>query len=116
MFLSLTVWRGEDPSTNVVLLEDFAAVLGVAIAGSCMSLSYFWNTSVPDAIGSLLIGGLLGVTASFIIYTNASSLVGRSVFILFVINYGVIAKVNVKGIFVFFVKFLSLIISWVILM
>ncbi len=34
---------------------------------------------LADAIGSLMIGGLLGGVASFIIYTNTVTLVGRSV-------------------------------------
>lgn len=32
-----------------------------------------------DAIGSLLVGGLLGGVASFIIYSNVAALVGRSI-------------------------------------
>ena len=35
------VWEGSDPSTNVVLLEDIAAILGVCIAGTCMGISYY---------------------------------------------------------------------------
>lgn len=34
---------------------------------------------MPDAVGSLLVGGLLGAVASFIIYTNTAALVGRSI-------------------------------------
>lgn len=32
-----------------------------------------------DAIGSLLVGGLLGSIAGFIIHTNATALIGRSI-------------------------------------
>jgi len=32
-----------------------------------------------DAIGSLLVGGLLGGVASFIIYSNIAALIGRSI-------------------------------------
>jgi len=73
------VKRGQDPSVNVVLLEDLAAVAGVAVAGSCMAAASYFNSPIPDAIGSLLIGGLLGSVASFIIYTNSGALVGRSI-------------------------------------
>jgi len=73
------VKRGQDPSVNVVLLEDLAAVLGVGVAGSCMALASYFNSPIPDAIGSLLVGGLLGAVASFIIYTNSGALVGRSI-------------------------------------
>ncbi len=39
------MWHGKDPSTNVVLLEDLAAVLGVGIAASCMGISYYTGTT-----------------------------------------------------------------------
>lgn len=69
--------RGEDPCVNVVLFEDTAAVLSVILAAGCMGLSTYTGSSVPDAVGSLLVGGMLGSVASFIIYSNANALVGR---------------------------------------
>lgn len=63
----------------MVLLEDFAAVVGVLVAGSCMGISSIMHSPVPDAVGSLLVGGILGSVASFIIYTNVAALVGRLV-------------------------------------
>ena len=33
--------KGHKPSVNVVLLEDIAAVLGVGIAASCMTLTHY---------------------------------------------------------------------------
>lgn len=71
------ILRGQDPSVNVVMLEDMAAVLGVGVAGLCMGLSSITNSPIPDSIGSLLVGGLLGGVASFIIYSNVAALVGR---------------------------------------
>lgn len=71
--------RGQDPCVNVVLFEDTAAVLSVVLAGGCMGMSTYFNSSVPDAIGSLLVGGILGAVASFIIYSNVNALVGRSI-------------------------------------
>lgn len=73
------VLRGNDPSVTVVLLEDLAAVLGVAVAGTCMGLTVYFDSHIPDAVGSLLVGGILGAVASFIIYTNVAALVGRSI-------------------------------------
>ncbi|KAJ3659375.1 hypothetical protein Zmor_011065 [Zophobas morio] len=73
------ILRSQDPSVNVVLLEDFAAVVGVIVAGGCMSLASLTGSSIPDAIGSLLVGCILGSVASFIIYTNVAALVGRSI-------------------------------------
>ncbi|XP_051165947.1 zinc transporter 9 isoform X2 [Leptopilina boulardi] len=73
------VLSGLDPSVNVVLMEDFAAVIGVACAASCMGLTSYLGNPTFDAIGSLLVGGLLGGVASFIIYTNVAALIGRSI-------------------------------------
>ncbi|KAF3427474.1 hypothetical protein E2986_05954 [Frieseomelitta varia] len=73
------VLGGQDPSVNVVLMEDFAAVLGLVCAAVCMSLTSFFGNSMFDATGSLLVGGLLGAIAGFIIHTNAAALIGRSI-------------------------------------
>ncbi|XP_012054870.1 PREDICTED: zinc transporter 9 [Atta cephalotes] len=73
------VLEGQDPSVNVVLMEDFAAVLGVIVAAGCMGLTSYLENPMFDAIGSLLVGGLLGGVASFIIYSNVAALVGRSI-------------------------------------
>ena len=70
---------GYDPCVNVVLLEDVAAVAGVVIAGGAMGATSLLNSHIPDAVGSLAIGGLLGIVASFMIYTNTTALVGRSI-------------------------------------
>lgn len=68
-----------DPSVNVVLTEDAAAVLSVGIAASCMGLSTYTGSPIPDAVGSLLVGCVLGAVASFIIFTNVAALMGRSI-------------------------------------
>lgn len=73
------VLDGQDPSVNVVLMEDFAAVIGVIVAAGCMGLTSYLENPMFDAIGSLLVGGLLGGVASFIIYSNVAALIGRSI-------------------------------------
>ncbi|XP_052828529.1 zinc transporter 9 [Octopus bimaculoides] len=73
------VTRGNDPNVNVVLLEDLAAVLGVGIAATCLTISQVTGSPFADAIGSLLVGGILGSVASFIIYSNIEVLVGKSI-------------------------------------
>ncbi|CAH0774153.1 unnamed protein product [Bemisia tabaci] len=73
------IYRGNDPSVIVVFLEDLAAVASVMVTGVCMGLTSYYHTHIPDAIGSLLVGSLLGTVASFIIYTNVAALVGRSI-------------------------------------
>ncbi|XP_017879182.1 zinc transporter 9 [Ceratina calcarata] len=73
------VLGGQDPSVNVVLMEDLAAVLGLVCAASCMGLTSYLENPMFDSIGSLLVGGLLGAVAGFIIHTNAAALIGRSI-------------------------------------
>lgn len=73
------VVRGQDPSVNVVLFEDAAAVASVMLAAGCMGLSLYTGSSIPDACGSLLVGCMLGIVASCIITTNVQALVGRLV-------------------------------------
>ncbi|XP_037887741.1 zinc transporter 9 [Glossina fuscipes] len=73
------VITGKDPCVNVVLTEDAAAVASVVVAACCMGVSIYTGSPVYDAVGSLLVGSLLGAVASFIIYTNVAALVGRSI-------------------------------------
>ncbi|PZC75863.1 hypothetical protein B5X24_HaOG205565 [Helicoverpa armigera] len=73
------IMRSSDPSVNVVLLEDTAAVAGVVLAAGCMALSQFTGNPLYDAVGCILVGTLLGGVASFIILTNVGALVGRSI-------------------------------------
>ena len=53
---ALLVRFGRDPSAVAVLLEDSAAVVGVAIAGLCLSLATYQGHIVYDSIGSICIG------------------------------------------------------------
>jgi len=39
-------------------LEDFAAVTGVILATGCLGLTSYTGSTVFDAIGSVLIGGM----------------------------------------------------------
>lgn len=73
------VRRSRDPSVNVVLLEDMAACCGVTVAAACMGLASHLGDPMYDAIGSLIIGTLLGSVAAFIVYSNSVALVGRSI-------------------------------------
>lgn len=73
------VIRGFDPCVNVVLLEDAAAVLGVILASMSMYLSLAYGSHIPDALGSIAIGSLLGAVATFMITTNSNLLIGRSI-------------------------------------
>ncbi|RMC14149.1 hypothetical protein DUI87_09239 [Hirundo rustica rustica] len=73
------VVQSRDPSTNVVLLEDAAAVLSVAVAATCMGLTSLTGNPYYDSVGSLGVGTLLGTVSAFLIYTNTEALLGRSI-------------------------------------
>lgn len=70
---------GADPCVNVVLFEDSAAVAGAAVAATCIGLTSYLDSPVPDAIGSLLVGVMLAAVATLVIYTSVPALVGRSI-------------------------------------
>uniref|UniRef100_A0A8D3DMD5 Proton-coupled zinc antiporter SLC30A9, mitochondrial n=1 Tax=Scophthalmus maximus TaxID=52904 RepID=A0A8D3DMD5_SCOMX len=73
------VMQSRDPSTNVVLLEDAAAVIGVIIAASSMGLTSLTGNPCYDSLGSIGVGTLLGAVSAFLIYTNTEALLGRSI-------------------------------------
>jgi solute carrier family 30 (zinc transporter), member 9 len=72
------ILRGPDPMGVAVLLEDSAAIIGVLIATAATSLCWYTGSVVPDAIGSIMIGTLLGATAVFLIQKNTKALLGQS--------------------------------------
>jgi hypothetical protein len=67
-----------DPTTTAVLAEDAAAVAGLGIAGACLTAAHLTGLSHYDALGSVAVGGLLGVTAVHLIDVNRNGLLGRS--------------------------------------
>lgn len=71
--------RSDDPSLFVVLFEDTAAILGLLIAliVGTVAASFFPMAHL-DAVASLLIGGLLLLTALFLMNRSRSLLVGES--------------------------------------
>jgi zinc transporter 9 len=73
------VLRGRDPSAVAVLVEDSAAVSGVLIAGASLYMTHYTGNPIYDAIGSISIGGLLGIVALFLIQRNTNALVGQSI-------------------------------------
>ncbi|XP_037035022.1 zinc transporter 9-like isoform X1 [Bradysia coprophila] len=73
------VQSGQDPCVNVVLFEDTAAVCGAAVAAACIALTAYLQTSMPDAVGSLLVGCMLAAVSTLIIHTSVPALVGRSI-------------------------------------
>jgi cation diffusion facilitator family transporter len=66
-----------DPTLRAVVFEDSAAIAGVLIAAAALGIHQFTGSSVPDAVGSILIGLLLGGVAVVLINLNRKFLVGQ---------------------------------------
>ena len=73
-------WFGEssDPMAAAVLLEDGAAVTGVLIAAACVAATYVTGNPVFDALGSIVIGVMLGVIAVLLVQRNRELLIGEA--------------------------------------
>ena len=57
------VLASSDPTLRGVFAEDFAALTGLLIATAGLSAHQLTGCSVPDAMGSILVGALLAVVA-----------------------------------------------------
>lgn len=69
---------GDDPTGVAVLLEDTIAVIGVITALIGLYLSRHYQTPLPDAICSIIIGCLLGIMAVLLAVANGRILMGVS--------------------------------------
>jgi cation diffusion facilitator family transporter len=68
-----------DPTLRAVFAEDAAALIGLVIAAGGVAAHQISGSPVPDAIGSILVGLLLGVVGIVLIDRNRRFLVGQSV-------------------------------------
>lgn len=66
-----------DPTLRAVFAEDSAAVTGLVIAAGGLAAHQLTGSSIPDAIGSILVGALLAVVAIVLINRNRRYLVGQ---------------------------------------
>jgi cation diffusion facilitator family transporter len=78
----LGVWQGikraKDPTTFVVVLEDSAALIGIAVAALGLTAVHFWGIAIADGLASLVIGGLLVVVAVVLGRETWSLLLGEA--------------------------------------
>jgi cation diffusion facilitator family transporter len=66
-----------DPTLRAVVAEDTAALIGLIIAGGALAAHQITGSAAPDAVGSILVGLLLAVTALVLINSNRQFLVGQ---------------------------------------
>ncbi len=72
------VREGKDPSLFVVLFEDSAAMLGLAVAFLGVLLTDLTGILYFDGSASVIIGLILGGTAAWLAYETKSLLIGES--------------------------------------
>lgn len=67
-----------DPTVRAVFFEDAAALIGLVLAAAGIVLHQVTGSAIWDALGSILIGCLLGVVAVVLIQLNRRFLIGQS--------------------------------------
>jgi cation diffusion facilitator family transporter len=77
----LGYWEGfrisKDPPTFTVLFEDTAALVGIAVAAAATFASDTLGMPIVDGIASLVIGGVLAVTAALLARESKDLLIGE---------------------------------------
>lgn len=73
-----TVHKEKNPTTLVVLFEDSAALCGLLVALIGISLSSWTGQPMYDGIASIVIGAILGITATWLAYETKGLLIGES--------------------------------------
>ena len=76
-------WRDhlsrQPPGTMTVLLEDLAAVSGILVAAGVIWLCQLTGNGVYDAVGQLLIGGMLVLVGVVLVWRSRGMLIGQAI-------------------------------------
>lgn len=67
----------KDPTTFMVLFEDSAALVGVAIAAVAQFIAWRYGLPILDGVGSILIGVVLGIVAVLLARESKELLIGE---------------------------------------
>jgi len=70
--------KNADPATLAVLMEDGVAVFGLLLASAGVGLTYWTGNPIWDAVGSIVVGILLGVVAVVLVLENRALLLGKA--------------------------------------
>jgi cation diffusion facilitator family transporter len=73
------MWKTSDSQLRAVFVEDFVALVTLAIAALGMTLHQLTGRVVYDAVGSIVIGVLMGATGLVLINLNRQLLAGMPV-------------------------------------
>jgi cation diffusion facilitator family transporter len=72
------LFYGKDPTIPIVLLEDTAALAGLALAFAAVTVTWATGSVVADAIGSVLIGVLLCGVGLTLAYETHGLIIGEA--------------------------------------
>jgi len=70
--------KSKDPPSFMVLFEDSAALLGIALAAAGTFAATYWHMPQLDGVASVLIGCVLGAVAMVLARESKSLLIGES--------------------------------------